>query len=179
MDLASLQQQLQCPDLAPVESWQPKFCGDLPLLITADGRWLYQGSEIRRQPMVRLFASVLICQQQQYYLQTPVEKVRIEVEDAPFLVVASHWQDTVNGPLLTLTTNIGDAVSVTPQYPLRLKWFDRQQLPYLQLWRGLSARLNRNTYYQLIEQCSEVYCDGASHYQLKSAGYPFTLGVLA
>ncbi|WP_019677452.1 DUF1285 domain-containing protein [Arsukibacterium perlucidum] len=179
MDLASLQQQLQCPDLAPVESWQPEFCGDLPLLITADGRWLYQGSEIRRPPIVRLFASVLICQQQQYFLQTPVEKVRIQVEDAPFLVVASQWQRTENGPLLTLTTNIGDAVSVTPQYPLRLRLFEQQQLPYLQLWRGLSARLNRNTYYQLIGQCHEVYCNGASHYQLKSAGYPFTLGVLA
>ncbi|WP_372624871.1 DUF1285 domain-containing protein [Arsukibacterium sp.] len=179
MDLASLQQQLQRPNLAPVESWQPEFCGDLPLLITADGRWLYQGSEIRRQPMVRLFASVLICQQQQFFLQTPVEKVRIQVEDAPFLVVASQWQDTRNGPLLTLTTNIGDAVSVTPEYPIRLKSFQQQPLPYLQLWRGLSARLNRNTYYQLIEQASEVYCDGARHYQLKSAGYPFTLGVLA
>jgi hypothetical protein len=179
MDLTSLQQQLQCPDLAPVESWQPTFCGDLPLLITADGRWLYQGSEIRRQPMVRLFASVLICQQHQYYLQTPVEKVRIQVEDAPFLVVASQWQDTENGPLLTLTTNIGDAVSVTPQYPLRLQTFEQQQLPYLQLWRGLSARLNRNTYYQLIEQAADVYCDGARHFQLKSAGYPFSLGILS
>ncbi len=178
MDLASLQQQLQCPDLAPVESWQPAFCGDLPLLITADGRWLYQGSEIRRQPMVRLFASVLICQQQQYYLQTPVEKVRIQVEDAPFLVVASHWQATAQGPLLTLTTNIGDAVSVTPQYPLRIKEYQRQGLPYLQLWRGLSARLNRNTYYQLLEQAGEVHCDGARHFQLKSAAYPFTMGIL-
>jgi hypothetical protein len=179
MDLTSLQQQLQCPDLAPVESWQPTFCGDLPLLITADGRWLYQGSEIRRKPMVRLFASVLICQQQQYYLQTPVEKVRIQVEDAPFLVVASQWQDTENGPLLTLTTNIGDAVSVTPHYPLRLQTFEQQQLPYLQLWRGLSARLNRNTYYQLIEQAADVYCDGVRHFQLKSAGYPFSLGILS
>ncbi|MBV2130385.1 DUF1285 domain-containing protein [Arsukibacterium indicum] len=179
MDLTSLQQQLQCPDLAPVETWQPKFCGDLPLLITADGCWLYQGSEIRRPAMVKLFASVLICQQQQYYLQTPAEKVRIQVEDAPFLVVDSQWQDTANGPLLTLTTNIGDAVSVTPSYPLRLKSFAQQRLPYLQLWRGLSARLNRNTYYQLIEQCTEVYCAGERHYQLKSAGYPFTLGVLS
>mgnify|MGYP003634156111 CR=1 FL=1 len=178
MDLASLQQQLQCPDLAPVESWQPEFCGDLPLLITADGRWLYQGSEIRRQPMVRLFASVLICQQQQYYLKTPVEKVRIEVEDAPFLVVASQWQPSVHGPLLALTTNIGDTVSVTPRFPLRLKAFGQQQLPYLQLWRGLSARINRNTYYELIERAHEVYCNGEHHFQLKSAGYPFTLGIL-
>ncbi|KKO45191.1 hypothetical protein WG68_12255 [Arsukibacterium ikkense] len=178
MDLVSLQQQLQCPNLAPVESWQPAFCGDLPLLITADGRWLYQGSEIRRAPMVRLFASVLIRQQQHYYLQTPAEKVRIQVEDAPFLVVSSQWQASAQGPLLTLTTNIGDAVSVTPQYPLRLQCYQQQALPYLQLWRGLSARVNRNTYYQLLEQTSEVHCAGASHFQLKSAGYPFTIGIL-
>lgn len=152
MDLAHLQQQLQQPELSPVESWRPAFCGDIPLRIDADGCWYYQDSKIARAPLVKLFARVLLCQGQEYFLQTPIEKVRIQVADVPFLITQSQWQQGESGPELWLTTNLGDTVPLSAAYPLILRPFAGQVLPYVQLWRGLHARLHRNLYYQLLEE---------------------------
>ncbi|MBZ9613126.1 DUF1285 domain-containing protein [Rheinheimera maricola] len=179
MDLATLQQQLQQTDLAPVESWDPPFCGDLPLHIDADANWFYQGSKIQRPALVQLFASVLLQQHGEYFLQTPVEKIRITVADAPFLVTDWCWLETATGPALQLTTNVQQQVLVSPEYPLRLRADPQQQcLPYLQLWRGLRAKLSRNVYYQLAAQAVPVSCNKKQHYQLKSAGYPFSFAIV-
>ena len=178
MDLSTLAQHLQQPQLAPVEQWQPAFCGDMPILIAADGQWYYQNSLIQRPALVQLFASVLIRQQQDYFLQTPQEKVRIQVEDAAFVVTDCAWYSTPCGPMLQLSTNVQQQVLVNTRYPLLLQSSPQQQLlPYLQLWRGLSAKLSRNVYYQLAEQASAVYCNQQTHYQIKSAGIPFTLAI--
>uniref|UniRef100_A0A486XU12 FIG003620: Proteophosphoglycan n=1 Tax=Rheinheimera sp. BAL341 TaxID=1708203 RepID=A0A486XU12_9GAMM len=178
MDLAALQQQLQHTDLAPVESWQPPFCGDIPIHIDAEANWHYQGSKIQRPALVKLFASVLLQQHGEYFLQTPVEKVRISVADAPFLVTDWCWQGTDTGPALQLTTNLQHQLVVSPRYPLLMQADPQQQhLPYLQLWRGLKAKLSRNVYYQLAEQTSAVSCNRQLHYQLKSAGYPFSFAI--
>lgn len=152
MDLSRLQQQLQCPALSPVESWNPTFCGDLPITIDVDGQWYYQGTKIARLPLVKLFASVLLCQEQRYFLQTPVEKVQIQVADVPFLITQSQWQQGEAGRELWLTTNLGDTIPLSATYPLVLRPFSGQIVPYVQLWRGLQARLHRNVYYQLLEE---------------------------
>ena len=179
MDLSRLQQQLQQPHLAPVERWNPPFCGDMPIFIDSDANWHYQGSKIKRPALVQLFASVLLKQGNDYFLQTPAEKVRIQVADAAFLVTDYHWHTSALGPALQLETNLGQHVLLSPQYPLLLKPSPQQQLlPYLQLWRGLSAKLSRTVYYQLAEQAQPVYCNAKQHYQLKSAGYPFTFAIV-
>ena len=179
MDLSQLQQQLSQPNLAPVESWDPPFCGDLPLLITADGQWLYQDSPIQRPALVRLFASVLLKQDNDYFLQTPAEKVRIQVADVPFLVTQSHWQQAVSGPELWLTTNIEDAVPLSAAYPLQIQYYAGQQLPYLLLWRGLSARLHRNLYYQLLQEAKMVTQGKHTRWLINSGGVDFVLAELA
>lgn len=179
INLATLQQQLEQPELAPVESWDPPFCGDLPLHIDADGQWLYQQSPIQRPALVKLFSSVLIKQQQAFYLQTPTEKVRISVADAPFLVTDWAWIATANGRALQLTTNLQQQVIVSPTYPLLLQPDPQQQLlPYLQLWRGLQAKLSRNVYYQLAEHTHIISCNQQQHFQLKSAAYPYTFAIV-
>ncbi|HEX5793135.1 MAG TPA: DUF1285 domain-containing protein [Rheinheimera sp.] len=178
ISLSSLQQQLQQPDLAPVESWNPPFCGDMPLHIDSCGDWYYQNSKIQRPALVTLFASVLLKQHNEYFLQTPAEKVRITVADAPFVITDWAWVTTANGRTLRLSTNLQQHILVSPQYPLRLKADPQQQmLPYLLLWRGLDAKLSRNVYYQLAEQTTAVYCNQHLHYQLKSAAYAFTFAV--
>ena len=178
MDLAALQQQLQQTNLPPVESWNPPFCGDLPLHIASNGDWYYQQSKIERLGLVKLFASVLLQQNGEYFLQTPAEKVRISVEDSPFVVTQYQWQATPLGPALCLTTNLQHQLLVSPQYPILLHSDPHQQLlPYLHLWRGLCAKLHRNVYYKLAEQCHAVYCNGAVHYQLKSAGFTFSMAI--
>ena len=178
MDLASLQQQLQQPNLPPVERWNPPFCGDLPIHIDSAANWYYQGSLIQRPALVKLFASVLLQQNGEYFLQTPAEKVRITVEDAPFVVTGYQWQSTDNGPALCLSTNLQHQLVVSPSYPLVLLPDPQHQLlPYVQLWRGLHAKLHRNVYYQLAEQCHSQYCNGQQHFQLKSGGFPYSLAI--
>lgn len=178
IDLAALQQQLQQAALPPVEQWQPAFCGDLPMHIDASGQWWYQQSLIQRPAMVKLFASVLLCQQGEYFLQTPAEKVRITVADAPFLITDWQWLTTDGVRVLALTTNIGDKVLLSPEHPMTLQLSSEQQwLPYVALWRGLRARLHRNVYYQLSSELNAVYCNGQLHYQLKSAGFPYTFAI--
>ena len=178
VNLASLQHQLQHTNTSAIESWTPPFCGDIPLHIDAAGKWHYQGSEIKRPALVALFASVLLLQSEEYFLQTPVEKVRITVADVPFLITDWCWSTTDNGPALVLTTNLQHQLIASPQHPICLRADPQHQiLPYITLWRGLQAKLSRNVYYQLAEQTHAVYCNKQTHYQLKSAGYPYTLAI--
>ena len=179
MDLARLQQQLQHTHSAPVEQWDPPFCGDIPIRIDAQGNWFYQQSLITRPALVKLFASVLICQQGEYFLQTPVEKVRIRVDDAPFLIVDWRWLPAEQGSELQLHTNLQHQLILGPACPMLLKRDPQQQLlPYVQLWHGIQAKLHRNVYYALSEFTYPVYCDGQQHYQIKSAAFPYTFAIV-
>ncbi|KOO59811.1 hypothetical protein WH43_01240 [Rheinheimera sp. KL1] len=177
MDLKQLQLSLQQPHLAPVELWDPAFCGDIPIRIDRHCDWFYLDSKIQRPELIQLFASVLTRQQQDYFLLTPVEKVRIQVEDAAFLIVALEQQET--DPVLIATTNLGQQLLIGAEYPLFLQeQEDGQLLPYMRLWRGLTAKFSRNTYYQLVELASVVECNGKDVLQISSAGLSFELGAL-
>ncbi|HAD48948.1 MAG TPA: DUF1285 domain-containing protein, partial [Idiomarina sp.] len=90
MSLEKLFEQLESTQHAPTEKWDPPYCGEIPLRIKANGDWEYQGSKINRQRLVNLFASVLTRENEDYFLVTPVEKVKIQVDDAPFIV--TEWQ---------------------------------------------------------------------------------------
>src|SRR3546814_9597999 len=97
--------------LPPVDVWDPPFCGDLDMEIRADGTWFYMGTPIGRPPLVRLFSTVLRKDEDgRTYLVTPVEKVGIRVEDAPFLAVEMNVSERGGGPVLTFRTNVGDVV---------------------------------------------------------------------
>ncbi|CAI3806054.1 DUF1285 domain-containing protein [Rheinheimera sp. MM224] len=179
MDLKQLQLSLQQPHLAPVELWDPAFCGDIPIRIDRHGDWYYLDSKIQRPQLVQLFASVLTRQQQEYFLLTPVEKVRIQVEDAAFVIVAIEQQRSDAGPVLIATTNLSEQVLIDTEYPLFLQAQpDGQLLPYLQLWRGLTAKFSRAVYYQLVDLAFPVQVDGKNRLQISSAGVHFELGTL-
>ncbi|MCA1930323.1 DUF1285 domain-containing protein [Rheinheimera sp.] len=177
MDLKQLQLSIQQPDLAPIELWDPAFCGDLPIRIDRHGDWFYQDSKIQRPQLVQLFASVLTRQQQEYFLLTPVEKVRIQVEDAAFVIVAIDHQ--TDAGILIATTNLGHQVLINAERPMFLQAQpDGQQLPYLQLWRGLTAKFNRTAYYQLAALAFAVQIEGKTSLHISSAGLNFELGVM-
>ena len=119
--------------------------------IARDGTWFHQGSPIGRLPLVRLFSTLLRKDDEGFMLVTPVEKLSIEVEDAPFIAVSLEAEGQGQGQRLTFRTNVGDEVTAGPDHGLR---FDRQNeapVPYLTVRRGLEARLARPVYYQLIE----------------------------
>ena len=178
MDLKQLQLSLQQPHLAPIELWDPAFCGDIPIRIDRQGDWYYMDSKIQRPELVQLFASVLTRQQHQYFLLTPVEKVRIQVEDAAFMIVALEQQNSADTMLLA-TTNLGQQLLIGAEYPLFLQaQQDDQLLPYLRLWRGLTAKFSRSAYYQLVDRAEVVQCNGQACLQVSSAGINFELGAL-
>jgi uncharacterized protein len=137
----------------PLESWQPPYCGDIGLKIRGDGTWLYQGSAIRREALVRLFASVLRKEADgRTYLVTPTEKVDVAVEDAPFLAVAMEVKGEGRGQDLVFTTNVGDVVLCGPRHPLR---FAEQEpghglKPYLLVRGRLEALLTRSLTFDLV-----------------------------
>jgi hypothetical protein len=146
----------------PVHLWNPPFCGDIDMRIAADGTWHYMKTPIGRPALVRLFASVLKREANKYFLVTPVEKVGIVVDDAPFLAVEMQAQDQVERPALNFRTNVDDWVECGPDHALR---FDAEAgtgglKPYLHVRRDLWAKLTRPLFYDLVALGEEREVDG-------------------
>ncbi|ESQ91965.1 hypothetical protein ABAC460_03440 [Asticcacaulis sp. AC460] len=123
----------------PVETWNPPFCGHIDIRIARDGTWFHNGTPITRPAMVRLFSRVLRRDSDGYVLVTPVEKLGITVEDVPFIAVEMAQIDGA----LTFRTNVDDAVTAGPDHPLRFTNNDDGFVPYIEVRRGLEARLTR------------------------------------
>ena len=140
--------------LPPVEQWNPPYCGDIGMAIKADGTWFYQGSPIGRIALVKLFARVLRRDADgRYFLVTPVEKVDVAVDDAPFLAV--EMQVDGAGPMqhLTFRTNVDDVAACGPTHPLRFEVEPGSGglKPYLLIRGRLEALVTRALYYDLVE----------------------------
>jgi hypothetical protein len=130
----------------PVHLWNPAHCGTIDIVIKANGQWLHEGSPIGREPLVRLFASVLRLDPDGYFLVTPVEKLGLVVEDAPFVAVAVE----IAADSLTFITNVGDVVVAGPEHALRIAAGpDGAPRPYLHVRRGLEALIARPVFYEL------------------------------
>lgn len=135
--------------LPPVEKWQPEREADIDITIKADGRWWHEGGEIKRHELVRLFASILVCEDDgEYYLVTPVEKLRLKVEDAPLLIVESVTEAQAALQTVFVRTNLDDAFRIDADHKIEV----RSGIPYVYVRRGLWAKVGRNVYYQWIDE---------------------------
>ncbi len=162
----------------PVEKWDPPFCGDIDMRISADGRWHYGGSPIGREPLVKLFASVLRREADgRYLLVTPVEKLGILVEDVPFLAVEMHADGDGDASRLVFRTNVGDVVTAGPDRPLR--FVDDPEngglVPYVLVRGRLEARLTRAVAHELADRAVTASVDGAAHLGVWSDGMFFPM----
>ena len=137
----------------------PAECGDLPFLIKRDGTWLYRGTPINRKELVCLFASVLRREEDgSWWLQTPAERGRIEVEDAPFIAVELDWTGDGRQQVLSFRTNIDEVVTAGPEHPIRVSHdiITCEPTPYIRVRAGaaphlaIEARINRATYYEMV-----------------------------
>ena len=156
--------------LPPVESWQPSRCGDSEMRIARDGTWFHQGSPIGRPAMVRLFSTILRREPDGgFVLVTPVEKLDIAVEDAPFVAVEVKSEGEGEARTLAFRLNTGDAVIAGPDHRLR---FEQGPHPYLEVRRGLDALVARPVYYELAEL---ALAEGAEPPGLWSGGAFFPL----
>ncbi|WP_101340124.1 DUF1285 domain-containing protein [Cereibacter azotoformans] len=137
---------------APVHLWNPPFCGDLDIRIARDGTWFYQGTPIGRPEMVRLFSSILKREDGRYFLVTPVEKVGIAVDDAPFVAVDFEATGECPNQTVTFTTQVGDEVTAGPDHPIRVaRAEDGEPSPYVMVRAGLEALIDRKSFYRLVE----------------------------
>ncbi len=160
----------------PVERWNPEFCGDLDMEIRADGTWFYMGTPIGRPALVQLFSSVLRKDEDgKTYLVTPVEKVGIRVEDAPFLAVEMVVTGEGEAQALTFRTNVGDVVEAGPGRELR--FVDQPDTgglkPYLHVRGRLEALVARSVLYELVEVGEEIEIDGRMMFAIRSRGAVF------
>ena len=147
-EIAKLAQQQRLP---PVEKWNPAHCGDSEMRIARDGTWFHQGSPIGRAEMVRLFSTILRREPDGgYVLVTPVEKLDIEVDDAPFVAVELKVTGEGEATTLTFRLNTGEIVSAGPDRPLRFDARNDGPHPYLHVRGGLTALVARPVYYELV-----------------------------
>lgn len=136
----------------PVHLWNPPYCGEMDLTIRRDGTWIHEGSPIGRPALVRLLASVLKREGERHFLVTPVEKLGIRVEDAPFLAIDVEVEDGA----LVFETNVGDRVAAGPDHPIRVETAeDGEPAPYIEVRRGLEALIDRKSFYRLVEMGEE------------------------
>jgi hypothetical protein len=155
LGLASLQHEAASGRaLPPVERWDPPFCGDIDIRIARDGTWFHQGTPFARRELVRLFSTILRKDPDGYHLVTPGEKMRIQVDDAPFLAVLVEADGEGERQILRFTTNVGDVTEAGPGHPIRVA-FDPESgapAPYVHVRHGLEARIARAAFYDMADR---------------------------
>jgi len=137
---------------APVERWNPAYCGEIDMRIDADGTWFYMGTPIGRPALVKLFSTVLRRDPERFVLVTPVERVGIAVADAPFAAVEMAVEGAGEARTIAFRTNVDDLVQVGPDHPLRFEAGEKGAVkPYVLVRGGLWARVTRALTYDLVD----------------------------
>ncbi len=157
----------------PVHLWNPPHCGDLDMRIARDGTWFYLGTPIGRPAMVRLFSTILRKDPEGYVLVTPVEKVGITVDDAPFVALDVEARDGV----LVFRTNVDDEVTASPSHPIRVERDPTtgEPSPYLLVRSNLEALIDRKTFYRLVDLGEVREHEGAEWFGVTSQGAFFPI----
>lgn len=179
MSLEKISSQIssqQNKKLPPIESWNPPYCGEIDMQVKANGDWFYEGGIFKRLALVKMFASVLLREveedRNEYYLVTPVEKIKITVEDAPFVLTQWHWQDE-NQTNMVVSTNLDDEFVLNKEHPVTIN--DQGEL-YVLVRRNLLAKVHRNVYYQWVDLAQEVITEKGTELMISSSGYKFSVG---
>ena len=157
---------------APVHLWNPPYCGEIDMRIAADGTWFYNGSLIGRAPLVQLFSSILRKDGDQYVLVTPVERVGIKVDDAPFLAVEMQAENGV----LRFRTQVEDWITIDADHPLRFEEGAAEGVkPYLRVRDDLWALVKRALFYDLVALGGVEPWQGEDWFGVRSSGVFFPM----
>jgi hypothetical protein len=151
--LASAARKASKGGVPPVHLWNPDFCGDLDMRIARDGTWFYLGTPIGRPELVRLFSTILRKDGDDYFLVTPVEKVGITVDDAPFVAVDFEVEGSGKDQTLSFETNVGDFATAGPDHPIRVERDAEtgEPSPYVLIRANLEALIDRKSFYRLVD----------------------------
>ncbi|MDZ7907460.1 MAG: DUF1285 domain-containing protein [Gemmobacter sp.] len=161
----------------PVHLWNPAYCGEMDMRIARDGTWFHEGTPIGRAPLVKLFAGILKLEEGRYYLVTPVEKLGIQVEDAPFVAVDFSVSGEGDSQEITFTTNVGDEAVAGAEHPIRVTRDAEtgEPSPYVMIRRGLEARIDRKSFYRLVDMGETAPHEGADWFGVRSGGLFFPM----
>src|SRR5579883_3512302 len=160
----------------PVHLWNPPYCGEIDMRIAADGTWFYNASPIGRLPLVQLFSSILRRDEDRYVLVTPVERVGIRVDDAPFLAVEMMAEQRPEGRRLSFRTNVEDVVAVDRDHPLRFERGAAEGLkPYVLVRDKLWALVKRALFYDLVALGETRRQGGEDWFGVASSGVFFPM----
>ena len=161
--------------LPPVHLWNPPFCGDIDMRIARDGTWYYLGTPIGRAPLVKLFSSILKREGDRYFLVTPVEKVGIRVDDAPLFAVDFEVSGEGRDQSVTFTTKTEDTATLGPGHALRVVRDEAtgEPSPYIHIRAGLEARIDRKSFYRLVDLCTHEAHEGRDWFGVWSSGLFF------
>jgi hypothetical protein len=159
--------------LPPVHLWNPPFCGDIDMRIARDGTWFYMGTPIGRVELVKLFATIIRKDGDDYFLVTPVEKVGITVDDAPFVAIDFNRVD--DG--LLFETNVGDTMIAGPDHPIRVERdpVTGEPSPYVLVRTNLEALIDRKSFYRLVDIGEEAEVEGVAWFGVRSQGQFFPI----
>jgi hypothetical protein len=165
----------------PLHLWNPPFCGDLDMRIASDGTWFYMKTPIGRPALVKLFASVLWREGDKYFLKTPVEKIGITVDDAPFTAVEMKAEGEGAARTLAFRTNVDDWVTCDADHALRFQPEDETGglKPYLHVRRDLWALVTRALFYDLVELGEERDVGGQRMYGVASGAQFYAMAPAA
>ena len=163
--------------LPPVHLWNPPDCGDLDMRIARDGTWFYLGTPIGRPELVKLFSTILRKDGDRYVLVTPVEKVGIQVDDAPFVAVDFEPSDVDENQILTFETNLGDTAVAGPEHPIRVERDPDtgEPSPYILIRANLEALIDRKSFYRLVDIGEHADIEGVSWFGVRSSGVFFPI----
>ena len=163
--------------LPPVHMWDPPFCGDLDMRIARDGTWFYLGTTIGRKELVRLFSTIIRRDADAYFLVTPVEKVGITVDDAPFVAVDFEVSGAGRDQILTFTTNVDDTAAAGADHPIRVERDGQsgEPAPYVLIRANLEALIDRKSFYRLVDIGTHEVRDGEQWFGVWSAGEFFAI----
>lgn len=177
-DIAAAAKQAPGRGLPPVHLWNPAHSGEIDIVIKSDGRWIHEGSPIAREALVRLFSTILRRDFDGFHLVTPVEKLKITVEDAPFVAVrVDRARNEEGGETLRFRTNVGDEVEAGPDNPIRVAFgADGEPRPYVHVRRGLEALIARPVFYELAEMAEPRATAEGEMLGVASNGAWFALG---
>jgi hypothetical protein len=137
----------------PVHLWNPEFCGDLDMRIARDGTWFYLGTPIGRMPLVKLFSSIIRKDGDDYFLVTPVEKVGITVDDAPFVAIDFDVTGSGEDQEITFTTQVDNIATAGPDHTIRVVRDPEtgEPSPYVLIRANLEALIDRKSFYRLVD----------------------------
>lgn len=163
--------------LPPVHLWNPEFCGDLDMRIARDGTWFYLGTPIGRMPLVKLFSSIIRKDGDNYFLVTPVEKVGITVEDAPFVAIDFDVDGVGKNQMISFTTQVDDTATAGPDHPIRVVRDAKtgEPSPYVLIRANLEALIDRKSFYRLVDIGVHAEFEDQSWFGVWSGGVFFPI----